>query len=111
MGNVFLEITMIISLAAVLSVIFRAFKQPIVLAYILTGVIIGPLGLLNLHNQEVLKSLAEIGITLLLFLLGLEIRIDELPVIGKVSGITAIVQVVVTAVVGYFVASLFNFPP
>ncbi len=111
MGNIFFEITIIITLAALLSIVFRFFKQPLILAYILTGVIIGPLGILTIANQDLLKSLAEIGITLLLFLLGLEIRIDELPVIGRVSLLTAVFQIIIYSVLGYFVAMLFHFPP
>ncbi len=111
MGNIFFEISLIISLAAVLSVIFRIFKQPLILAYILTGVIIGPLGVLGVTNQELLKNFAEIGITLLLFLLGLEIRVKELPQLGKVSVIAALLQIVIFSALGYSVSTLLNFPP
>jgi len=111
MGNIFLEITIIISLAAFLSVVFRILKQPLILAYVLTGVIIGALGFLKPQDQNFLKSLAEIGITLLLFLLGLEIKLDELPIIGKVSLITAGVQIIFYSVFAYFISLLFHFPP
>ncbi|MBI2195534.1 MAG: cation:proton antiporter [Candidatus Levybacteria bacterium] len=111
MGNIFFEITVIICLAAFLSLIFRFLKQPLILAYIVTGIIIGPLGLLNITSGELLKNFAEIGITLLLFLLGLEIKIKELPAIGKVSAVAAGLQIIIYLVLSYFVAAAFNFPP
>lgn len=111
MGNIFFEITIILSLAALFSIVFRMLRQPLILAYVLTGIIVGPLGFLNITSQELLKNFAEIGITLLLFLLGLEIKIKELPVIGKVSTITAGFQIITYSALGYLLATFFNFPP
>lgn len=82
MAPIFLEITVIICLAAVLTVIFRFLKQPNILAYILTGVIIGPLGFLSIQNRDFIQILAELGITFLLFMLGLEIKLKDLSSIG-----------------------------
>lgn len=110
MADIFLQITIIISLAAFFSIIFKVLKQPLILAYILTGVVIGPLGFLKPGNAELLKALSEIGITLLLFLLGLEIRITELPAIGKVSTAAAVFQVIIYAMLSYFVSVFFHFP-
>ena len=90
MAPIFLEITVIICLAAVLAVIFHFLKQPNILAYILTGVIIGPLGLLSIQNHDFIQTLAEIGITFLLFMLGLEIKLKDLSSIGKVALIISV---------------------
>ncbi len=111
MGNIFFEITIIITLAAFLSIIFRIFKQPPILAYILAGVILGPLGLINLREGEVFGSLAEIGITFLLFMLGLELRFSELKSVGKTSIIVGMGQIIFTSIIGYFISLMLGFAP
>ena len=90
MGNFFLEITLIIGLASILSIIFRILKQPEILAYILTGVLLGPLVFGKIENPEFIRSLSEIGITLLLFMVGLELKFSDLKSVGKISLIYAL---------------------
>jgi len=107
---IFLEITVIICLAAVLAVIFHFLKQPNILAYILTGVIIGPLGFLSIQNHDFIQTLAELGITFLLFMLGLEIKLKDLSSIGKVAFIISLSQMFFVFITGYILALLFNFP-
>jgi len=106
---IFLEITVIICLAAVLTVIFRFLKQPNILAYILTGVIIGPLGFLSIQNRDFIQTLAELGITFLLFMLGLEIKLKDLGSIGKVAIIISFSQVFFSFLFGYILSLLFGF--
>ena len=109
MGNIFFEITVIICFAAFLAVLFRVFKQPAILAYILTGIIFSHLGVFNNEAQNTLHSLAELGITLLLFMLGLEIKIKELPTIGKVASIVGISQILATGAIGYLICILIGY--
>lgn len=109
MGSIFFEITIIVCLAAVLAIIFRAFKQPAILAYILTGIIIGPFGQLQLKNQDDLHTLAQFGITLLLFILGLEFKFKDLKSIGKSALIIGLGQIVFTFLAGFFISSGLGF--
>lgn len=109
MAPIFLEITIIICLAAVLAVIFRFLKQPNILAYILTGIIIGPLGLLSIQNHDFIQTLAEIGITFLLFMLGLEIKLKDLRSIGKVAIIISVSQIFFSFLFGYMLSLVFDF--
>ena len=97
MNNIFFEITLIISLAATLSLLFRFFKQPAILAYILAGIIIGPFGRLELQSLEFLRAMAEFGITFLLFMLGMELRFKDLKSVGKISLATGIAQILFTS--------------
>ena len=105
MEGIYFEITVIISLAALLTILFRFLKLPSILAYILTGVLLGPLGLLDVKNHTDLQLLGQVGITLLLFLLGLELKLHELRSIGKTAIIAGGLQVILTFLLG-FVASL-----
>lgn len=111
MHGMFYDLTIIIVLAAILAVIFRLLKQPPVLAYILTGIILGPLGLYHIENQEALTSLSELGITLLLFMLGLELKIGELRSVGKVALITGVGQIVFTSVIGFLLSIVLGVEP
>lgn len=109
MGNIFFEITIILSLAAVLSLIFKLFKQPLILAYILTGIIIGPFGQLQLGNKVFIETLGEFGVTLLLFMLGLELKLSELRSIGKIAATIGAAQIVLTFILGFFTAGFLGF--
>lgn len=109
MESIFGEIALIICIASVLAIIFHALKQPAILAYILTGILIGPLGLFQLEHKEALELLGSLGITLLLFMLGLELRITELRSIGKNAVIAGIIQMVASASLGYGSALLLGF--
>ena len=60
MAPIFLDITIITGLAAFFSIIFRILRQPAILAYILTGIILGPLAIGRINNPEVVRSLSEI---------------------------------------------------
>ncbi|PIR79935.1 MAG: sodium:proton exchanger [Candidatus Levybacteria bacterium CG10_big_fil_rev_8_21_14_0_10_35_13] len=109
MGNIFFDITIITGLAAILSIVFRILKQPAILAYILTGIILGPFAVAKINNPEVVRSLSEIGITLLLFMVGLELRFSELKAVGKVALLTGIGQIVFTSIIGFFISLMLGF--
>jgi len=106
---IFLDITIITGLAAFLAIIFRILRQPAILAYILTGVILGPLAIGRINNPEVVRSLSEIGLTLLLFMVGLELKLSELKAVGKVAFVTGIGQIVFTSIIGFFISLILGF--
>ena len=109
MGNIFFEIALIVCVAAIFAGVFRVLRQPAILAYILTGVVLAPLGLLSIESHDFLRTLGEVGITLLLFMIGLEIRIKELPTIGRVALITSVFQIIFTFGLGFAIAALLGF--
>ena len=111
MGNIFFEITLILCVATCLAILFRALKQPPILAYILTGMLVGPLGIIQGQSFDILQNFSELGITLLLFLLGLELKLHELRSIGKVVIIVGALQVIGTLALGFGLALLFGLAP
>ncbi len=111
MEKIFFEITIIISIAATLAIVFRYFKQPPILAYILTGLLVGPIAIVRLDNPDVMHSLGQIGITLLLFTLGLELRLSEIRSVGKVALITGVGQILFTTGVGFLIVMGLGFSP
>jgi Kef-type K+ transport system membrane component KefB len=104
--NIFLDLTVIICLAAVLSLVFRFFKQPEILAYILTGIIIGSFHLFQNSSQDMLQTMSQLGVTLLLFMVGLEIRVSELFSIGKSLLVASLGQIILTFLAGFTIATV-----
>lgn len=109
MERIFFEITIVILFSAILSLVFRFLRQPSILAFIATGIILGPLGPFQFQSDELMRSLASIGITLLLFMIGLELKVTELKSVGKSALLAGGVQILLTSFLGFFVAALLGF--
>lgn len=109
MGNIFLDLTVIICIAAFFSLIFRFFKQPEILAYILTGILIGSFHVFKASNQDILQTMSQVGVTLLLFMVGLEIRVSELFSMGKSIILVSLGQIILTFLGASAICVLFNF--
>lgn len=109
MSHVFLELTLVLALATGFGMLARWLKQPTILGYIATGLIVGPLGFLKLNSPESLDTMAELGITFLLFLVGMEMRFKDLKHVGKAALFTGIGQIVFTSVIGYALARLLGY--
>lgn len=103
----FLEELLVIAAGAVLAAIFLGrLKLPIITVLLLAGAAVGPHGLGLVHDLHNIEMLAEIGVVLLLFTIGLEFSLARLARIGKLVAIGGSLQVglTVAAVVGLFVA-------
>ena len=85
----FTQISLVLAITAVVAVIMRLLRQPLIMSYIITGIIVGPSVLNLVHNNDVFDAFAELGITLLLFIIGLGLNIGVIKSLGKVSVITA----------------------
>lgn len=105
------ELSVIIIAAAFLSLVARMFKQPLIIAYIIAGIIIGPKFLGLITNLDVIKLFAELGIAFLLFIVGLELDLSKLKKAGSVAITTGIIQVLITFSIGFYTAFLLNFDP
>ncbi len=110
MLNGMFDIAIILVIAAVLGTVAKALKQPLIIAYLFTGIAIGYFGLLSLGDQESIQFFSSIGVTLLLFLVGLEMEHSSLKKIGKVSLAIGMGQVIFTFIFGYLISSfIFGF--
>lgn len=103
------DIGIIVILAAALSYIFRLLRQPSIIAYVMTGIILGPFGLSLITNQGDILTLSELGIAFLLFMAGIELDISKLREVGKVATVTASMQMAITFAVGYWISMSFNY--
>lgn len=88
-ANIFTELSLVFVIVALVAGLMRYFKQPLVLGYILTGILVGPLLLDIIHAKEAFEGFAEIGITLLLFIIGLGMNVGVIKSLGKVSVVVA----------------------
>ncbi len=100
------ELAAILVLAAFLGVVLKKFKQPLILAYLITGLIIGALGFFDLAEREALEFFSNLGVMFLLFLVGLEMDYRSIKKVGKTSLAIGLGQVLFTAVGGFLIAHL-----
>jgi len=100
-GNIFFQISIILGITVSIAFVIRLLRQPLIVAYIIAGIFCGPF-FLNLINgdQKIFDSMAQFGVALLLFMIGLSLNLNHLRKIGKVAIITGLGQVLFTLVVG-----------
>lgn len=107
-ANIFIQIGYVIIIATLGGYIAKLFKQPLIPAYIIIGLIIGPiLGIIT--NSIVIASLSEIGIAFLLFIVGLEINFDRLKHVAGVASLGGIIQVAIMFTTGFLIALYLGF--
>jgi Kef-type K+ transport system membrane component KefB len=100
----FVEFSILIALAAGVAIIMRLIKQPLIIGYIITGLLVGTFFADIVGSGETLSLFSEIGIAILLFLVGLHLHPKNIKEFGSVSLITGIGQVVITSAVGFFIS-------
>ncbi len=96
----------VLAVASVVGFLAIRARQPLIVAFIFVGILVGPSVLGWVSEAEPLKLMAEIGIAILLFLVGLKLDIHLVRTTGKVALITGLGQVFFTSVVGFGLAVL-----
>ena len=107
----FIEISLALIGATFLGLLARTFRQPVVLAYILAGVILGPAVLNFLHTKEIIETFSTFGIAFLLFLIGVEIDFRKLRAISWTVVMIGCGQIIFTAGISYGILFLLHIPP
>ncbi len=90
------ELVLIGASAVAIILIFQRLKIPPVIGLIFTGILLGPSGVGVVYDQKMIATLAELGVVLLLFTIGLEFSLDDLKKLKKIVLVGGIVQIVVT---------------
>lgn len=109
MDSLFFEIGLVIISAAVVGVLGHFLRQPLILAYVAAGILIGPTGFSLVHDLETIHVISSVGIMLMLFLVGLEMNPGRLKDLGLVAFVTGFGQMLFTALIGFGIISLFDF--
>ncbi|PLW79385.1 sodium:proton exchanger [Candidatus Woesearchaeota archaeon] len=109
--DIFLEISIIIIIAAFFAGLMRVLKQPLIIGYILTGIIISPYFLNFIDSTPTVSTFSHIGISILLFMVGLNLNVKMVKSVGAISVITGLGQILFTSLIGFTIASFLGFSP
>ena len=103
------ELALIMCVAAVTTALFQRLKQPVVLGYLLAGMLVGPhLAVPLFANEENARELSELGVVLLMFSLGLEFSLRKLIRVAPTAGVVAVIECSLMVSVGYLVGRAFG---
>jgi len=105
----FVSVALILALAVGAGMVAKLLKQPIIVSYIIVGILAGPTAFDLVSNAEEIILFAKFGIAILLFLVGLKLDFHMIQSTGKVAAIGGLAQVLFTAAVGFPIALLFGF--
>ena len=104
------DLAICIVAAWILGVAAQSLRQPLILAYLLAGFVIGPVGLKLIQDQNSIEAISSIGLILLLFLIGLEIDLKKIRSAGRLILFTSLVQIFGCFAIAVLVFRNFGFP-
>ena len=104
-----IEIGIIFAVTLAISGIFRLLKQPLIIGYIVSGIVLSSVIFDFIHAHEIIEIFAKIGVTFLLFIIGMSLSPKVIKEVGKTSVITGVGQIVFTTVVGFIIAKMLGF--
>ena len=107
--DVFAELSLVIAITAAVSIFMRLIKQPLILGYIIAGLLVGPSLLNVIHSVETFQVFSNIGIALLLFIIGLGMNVSELRKLGRVVLMAATASLLTITLLGYAASSVMGF--
>ena len=110
-NDVFTEIAVLLLMSAVIGAIAVRLRQPLIVAFIVVGILVGPSALGWVSANDQVDLLAKLGIALLLFVVGLKLDLNIIRTMGLVALATGMGQVIFTSVVGYFIALALGMSP
>ncbi|MCK6549228.1 cation:proton antiporter [Myxococcota bacterium] len=102
-------LTIVLGVAGLTTVLFQRLKQPVVLGYVLAGIIVGPnVPIPIFADRQIIQTLSELGVILLMFSLGLEFSLGKLVKLGPAAGLTAVLQSSLMIWLGFVVGRAFG---
>ncbi len=111
-SSVVADLAVIMTIAAVVVFIFYRLKQPMIIGYLIAGIIIGPytppFGLVS--QPAVFSATADMGVILLIFAIGLKFPLGRLLTVGRVSAGVAAIEIFIMLLLSYGVSRLLNWP-
>ncbi|HEY4177187.1 MAG TPA: cation:proton antiporter [Kofleriaceae bacterium] len=111
-STILVELVVVLGTAAAVTIVFGRLKLPVVLGYVLAGLLVGPhVPFPLVANASLIHALSELGVMLLMFSVGLELRLSTLARVGLPAALTALFEVALVIGLGMLVASLLGFTP
>ena len=103
------SLTVVLVVAALTTVLFHRLRQPVVLGYIVAGLIVGPhVPIPLVADRGIVETLSELGVILLMYSLGLEFRLSKLVALAPTAGVTALLQSSLMLWLGFLIGQLFG---
>jgi len=99
-SGLFIELGMVLILGAFITSVVHLLRQPLIIGYLLTGIIAGPIAFGLIGESNILPEISSIGVALLLFIVGLELNIHNLSRLKHVVFATTFLQVAVIGLIG-----------
>ncbi|SDL42023.1 transporter, CPA2 family [Geoalkalibacter ferrihydriticus] len=109
--HIFTEMALILGISAVIGFLATRLKQPLIVAFIAVGILVGPSGLDLVESHQQMHLLAEMGIAILLFVVGLKLDLHLIRTMGPVALATGLGQVLFTSVFGFLIALALGMSP
>lgn len=109
MMSLFLELAIIVCIATLLGLLMKALRQPILIGYIIAGLITGPYLLNIVTSPQTIEIFSSIGVALLLFVVGLHLNPKTIKEVGKISLIIGLGQAIFASSLGFLISLLFGF--
>ena len=109
MGDVFTQLAVVLVVATLMALLMRRLKQPLIVGHILTGILVGPSMLHLIQDKHSFETFSELGIALLLFIIGLELSVSVIRRLGKPVFLTAAAILATVGTIGFLVGSAFHF--
>ena len=105
----FAQIAIIFLFASLVALIFRILRQPLIISYIFTGVILSSLFIKTPEVKSIISLFSDLGVAFLLFVVGLELKLKTLKEISLPAFIIGTLQEILTIAAGFLVAKLIGF--
>lgn len=107
--DIFLEISRLLVIATVVAGVMHFLRQPLVIGHIITGLLVGPAVLDLVQSQQTIHLFSNMGITLLLFIIGLGLNPKIIREVGKIAAVTGLGQILFTVALAFLVATSLGF--
>src|SRR4051794_36239014 len=103
------NLAVVLGVAAAATLVFQRLRQPVVFGYLIAGMIVGPhIPVPLVADEAMIQTLAEVGVVLLMFALGLEFSLRKLLDVGPTAGLVAVLETSVMITLGYLTGRLFG---
>lgn len=110
MSNIFIQLAIILGLSSLLGYIVIRLKLPLLIAYLVGGLLIASTAIFDPRASEVLHFFPEIGIAFVLFLVGMELDLREIKKLGRPILMSSTLQIIISSIAGFSMAQLLGFP-
>lgn len=107
--HVFMQLAAVLVVATLMALLMRKLKQPLIVGHILTGILVGPSMFHLIEDKEAFHTFSEIGIALLLFIIGLELSVGVIKRLGKPVFLTTAAILMTVGTIGFLIGTAYQF--